>query len=310
MTSSVRARSLALAAAALWLAGSTLVIQRLHAQAPAAPTSSVRALFSQGSMNVYRRFVPEQRARMIDFYDKVLTLRPLQPINLGGGQQMILFGIGTGQIKLASGLKEGRQYHLGALNEATGIRSFTLYFPDEAAVTARLTSLGYPAPSFKDRGDGARAALVQDPGGFWLELVITPQAPPASLARVDVGINVSNLETSRAFYREFVGLDELPPVKDAVLGVTMYPYRHGETTLNLWSIGKGLPADTGSAGVQYVVSDVDTVDARGKARNVTVEQALSNLQGFSLRTVWLNDPDGVTNYFAQVGRARQGNATR
>src|SRR5690242_15122604 len=75
MTSSVRARSLALAAAALWLAGSTLVIQRLHAQAPAAPTSSVRALFSQGSMNVYRRFVPEQRARMIDFYDKVLTLR-------------------------------------------------------------------------------------------------------------------------------------------------------------------------------------------------------------------------------------------
>ena len=25
------------------------------------------------------------------------------------------------------------------------------------------------------------------------------------------------------------------------------------------------------------------------------------MAGFSLRTVWLNDPDGVTNYFAQVG---------
>ena len=32
--------------------------------------------------------------------------------------------------------------------------------------------------------------------------------------------------------------------------------------------------------------------------DVTVEQPLSNMSGFSLRTVWLNDPDGVTNYFA------------
>ena len=100
MTSPVRAGSLALAAAALWFAGS-FAIQQLEAQAPAAATSSVRSFFSQGSMNVYRRFVPEQRAKMIEFYDKVLALRPLQPITLGGGQQMILFGIGTGQIKLA-----------------------------------------------------------------------------------------------------------------------------------------------------------------------------------------------------------------
>ena len=117
--------------------------------------------------------------------------------------------------------------------------------------------------------------------------------------------HVSNLERSRAFYREFVGLDELPAVKDNALGVTRYPYRHGETTVSLWSAGSGLPADTGSAGIQYVVNDVDAVDARAKARNVTVEEPLSNLSGFSLRTVWLNDPDGVTNYFAQVGGARR-----
>ena len=55
-----------------------------------------------------------------------------------------------------------------------------------------------------------------------------------------------------------------------------------------------------------MVSDVDTVDARAKARNVTVEEPLSNMSGFSLRTVWLNDPDGVTNYFAQVGGGRGG----
>jgi catechol 2,3-dioxygenase-like lactoylglutathione lyase family enzyme len=309
MTSTWRARTV-LTAAVLTLCV-TFLGSRTALRAQAAATGgSVRALFSQGSMNVYRRFVPEQRAKMIEFYDKVLTLRPLQPINLGGGQQMILFGIGSGQIKLASGLKEGRQYHLGALNDGTGIRCFTLFFPDEAALTSRLTALGYAAPSFKDMGNGTRAALVQDPGGFTLQLVILPNGQPADYARVEVGINVSDLERSRAFYREFVGLDELPAVKDAVLGVTKYPYRHGETTINLWSVGRNLPADTGSAGIQYVVSDVDTVDARAKTRNVAVEQALSNLQGFSLRTVWLNDPDGVTNYFAQVGGARPANAAR
>jgi catechol 2,3-dioxygenase-like lactoylglutathione lyase family enzyme len=214
---------------------------------------------------------------------------------------MILFGIGSGQIKLATGLKEGREYHLGGVNEATGIRLFTLFFADEAALVARFRALGYPAPVFRASSDGTRAALTLDPGGFTLELVIVPNAPAEAYARVEVGINVSNLEKSRAFYRDFVGLDELLPVHDAVLGVTRYPYRHGETTLNLWSAGKHLPADTGSAGIQYVVSDVDLVDARARARNVAVEQALGDMPGFPLRTVWLNDPDGVTNYFARVG---------
>ena len=37
---------------------------------------------------------------------------------------------------------------------------------------------------------------------------------------------------------------------------------------------------------------------------VHITQALApmaKLAGFDLTTVWLNDPDGVTNYFAQVG---------
>ena len=216
---------------------------------------------------------------------------------------MILFGIGSGQIKLATGLKEGRQYHLGGVNEATGIRLITLFFPDEAALVARFQALGYPTPAFRANSDGTRAALALDPGGFTLQLVIVRNAPAEAYAKVEVGINVSDLEESRAFYRDFVGLDELAPVNDTLLGVTKYPYRHGETTLNIWSAGRHLPADTGSAGIQYVVSNVDIVDARAKARNVTVEQALGDMPGFPLRTVWLNDPDGVTNYFAQVTRS-------
>lgn len=270
-------------------------------QADEVEAASVRQFITQDSMNVYRRFVPEPTEAMVAFYHEVLGLTPLSPIDLGGGQQMILFGIGGGQIKLAAGLKEGRKYHLGGVNDATGIRVFTLYFPDEAALAGRFEAQGYAAPEFLDTGDGRRAALVEDPGGFSLALVIAPDAPAETYEKVEVGINASDLEQSRKFYRDFVGLDELPPVADTLLGVTKYPYRHGATTIHLWSAGEGLPADTGSAGIQYVVNDVDAVDANAKARAITVETPLGNLPGFDLRFVWLNDPDGVTNYFAQVG---------
>lgn len=263
--------------------------------------SNVGSLITHNSMNVFRRFVPAHRASMVKFYEKVLGLKPMKPINLASGRQILRFHIGSGQIKLTSGLKQGRQYHLGAVDEGTGIRLFTLFFPDADVLAGRFQKYGYAAPEFRDYGDGRRAALVKDPGGFTLMLVIVPHAPPETYAKLEVGINVSDLEKSRDFYRDFVGLDELPPVKDPLLGVTKYPYRHGETTINLWSAGKNLPADTGSAGIQYVVSDVAAVNALAKARHVTVETPLGSLPGFNLRFVWLNDPDGVTNYFAQVG---------
>src|SRR5690606_28478747 len=119
------------------------------------------------------------------------------------------------------------------------------------------------------------------------------------------GIHVSDLAKSRAFYREFVGLDELPPVEDKLLGVTRYPYRHKETTLYLYKAGDNLPQDNGSAGIQYVISDAAMADAKGKARNLAVETPLNKLRGFELITVWLNDPDGVTNYYAQVSGGRR-----
>jgi catechol 2,3-dioxygenase-like lactoylglutathione lyase family enzyme len=277
--------------------GAALLAQTATAQ-PAAP---VKPQFVQGSMNVFRRFPKEDAAKMVEFYDKVLALKPLRPIQLNADQQIVLFGIGSGQIKLAAGLEGDRKYHLGAVDEAVGIRLYTLHFPDEAALSARFTANGYPAPQFKDVGDGARAALVKDPAGFTLELVVKPGAAPDLYAGVEVGINVSDLKRSRAWYRDFAGLEELPPVKDALLGVTKYPYRHGQTTVDLWSVGKNLPADTGSAGIQYVTSNVEAIDARAKAEKVVIQTPLGGVPGFNVLTVWLNDPDGVTNYFYQTG---------
>ena len=71
------------------------------------------------------------------------------------------------------------------------------------------------------------------------------------------------------------------------------------TTINLWSAGHGLPANKSSAGIQYVVGNVDAIDARAKERGVQIDRPLGPF-GTNLRTVWMSDPNGVTNYFAQV----------
>ncbi len=268
-------------------------------------TSSTRSLFRQNSMNVFRRFQPDRTADMVRFYTQALALRSLNPIQLTSTQQMLLTGVGSGQIKLSAGQMGTRKYVNGGYKAATGLRILTLTYPDAAAVTKRFADAGFAAPMFADQGDGTKAALVSDPGGFSIEIVIKPGARDHSDDGVGVGISVSDLTRSRAFYREFVGLDELPPVRDKTLGITKYPYRHQETTIYLYKIdGTPLPADTGSAGIQYVISDAAMADAKAKARKIAVETPLNKLRGFDLTTVWLNDPDGVTNYYAQVAARR------
>jgi catechol 2,3-dioxygenase-like lactoylglutathione lyase family enzyme len=263
--------------------------------------SPTRDLFAQNSMNVFRRFPRDKTADMVKFYTEALALRSLSPIQLTQTQQMILTGVGSGQIKLSAGQQGNREYNLdGGVNGGTGIRFFTLTYPDRQAVLDRFAAAGFDAPAFADQGDGTQAAVVTDPGGFPIQIVVKPGAKDGSNDGVGVGIGVSDLEESRAFYREFVGLDELAPVEDRTLGVTKYPFRHNETTLYLYQPA-GDVRDNGSAGIQYVVRDAPMVDAKAKSRSIAVETPLNKLGGFDLVTVWLNDPDGVTNYFAQVG---------
>jgi catechol 2,3-dioxygenase-like lactoylglutathione lyase family enzyme len=263
------------------------------------PAGSLSALSIQPSMNVFRRFASE-RAKMVEFYGDVLGLKQLPSVQLGGTNEMLLFSIGTGQVKLQA-TPAAAQYPNGAVRDVTGLRVLTFFYPDEAALIARFTAKGYAAPVFSARAGGGRAAMVLDPEKQWVELVVMPGAPAATFAKLEVGITASDLEKSRAFYRSFVGLEELAPVNDPVLGATRYPFRHGDTTINVWSFGAGRPANTSSAGIQYVVSDVEKVDAKAKAASVKIDRPLGGF-GQSLRTIWLSDPDGVTNYFAQIMR--------
>jgi len=144
------------------------------------------------------------------------------------------------------------------------------------------------------------SALVKDPDGQMVELLVAPDEPAAIYGQIEIGLTVSNIDVSRKFYREFVGLEELPPVDDPAFHTQRYPYRHGPTIINLRSFGPGIPADTGSGGIQYVVTSAAAVDALAKARQVVIAQPLSTLANFQFMSVWLDDPDGITNYFAQT----------
>ena len=256
----------------------------------------------QPSMNVFRRFAVEPE-RMFEFYGGVLGFKQLTTFSVGNGG-VARFQAGAQELKLTKQVGN-RAYQPGGVKAATGLRLISFFFADETALSRRFVEHGLAAPEFAALGDNTRrTALVLDPDGQQVELVIVPAAAPAQLAAIEVGLTVADLERSRTFYRGFVGLEELPPVRDLRFGTTKYGFRHGATTLNLRSFGMGLPADTGSGGIQYVVSNVDVVDALAKERHVAVEQPLSGLRGFDLRTIWLDDPDGITNYFAETGTSR------
>jgi catechol 2,3-dioxygenase-like lactoylglutathione lyase family enzyme len=264
--------------------------------ATSAPTAtSASPYFVEQSANVFRRFSGDGK-KTLEFYGQVLGFG-----DVGAVGAVSRYQVGPSQLKFTRA-GANATFTRGAINDAAGVRLWTMWFADEAALTKRFVDHGLPAPTFKVV-DGVRSALVADPDGEWVQLVIAPDAPKETYGRLEIGIAANDLEKSRAFYRTFVGLQELPPVKDTLLGVTKYPFRHGSTTISVWATPGPKPTNRQLAGIQYVVKPVDPIWALAQERAIPVEQPLGEtLPG--LVTTWLYDPDQVTNYFAEI-RPRQ-----
>lgn len=290
-----------LAVAALPLSAALYAQAAAPAPAQAAPTAATQPELTKAatvvvpnSLNVFRRFSADG-PKTLAFYGEVLGLKTLGAIG-----QVYRFQVGTSEVKF-SPTGRGRTMTRGGMDAAAGMRLWTFRVADEAAVAARFVARGYPAPVFKTVG-GMRTALVSDPDGEAVQLIVVPAGSP-DLAKLDIGIAANDLEKSRTFYRAFVGLEELPAVDDPLLSVRRYPFRHGTTTVSVWASGGGKPLNPSLAGIQYVVRTVDAVDALAKRHAVPVETPLGDTMP-GLRTVWLYDPDQVTNYFAEI-RPRQ-----
>ena len=258
---------------------------------PPATASTTAPYFVEQSMNVFRRFNGDG-VKTLEFYGQVLGFG-----DVGAVGAVSRYQVGPSQLKFTRAGATAN-YTRGGINDAAGVRLWTMWFADEDALTKRFTAHGYPAPAFKTI-EGVRSALVADPDGEWVQLVVAPNAPKDTYGRLEIGIAANDLEKSRAFYRSFVGLQELPAVKDPVIGVTKYPFRHGSTTISVWATPGPKPTNRQLAGIQYVVKPVDPIWALAQERAIPVEQPLrESLPG--LMTTWLYDPDQVTNYFAEI----------
>lgn len=264
---------------------------------------SVGPVLWMPAMNVFRRYSAENPESIFVFYSDVLGHERLTEFDVGGATGVMRIRAGASELKF-TGRTADRAYEPGGIDNATGLRLWTFFYSDREALVERFTSNGYPAPAFEPMGDtGQSSAVVSDPEGQLVQLIITGDPAGTTYDEIEVGLTVSNLDASRAYYRDFVGLEELDPVFDPAFDTIKYSYRNGSTTISLRSFGDNLPADTGTGGIQYVVSDVELVDRVAREHSIVIDQPLSELRGFALRTVWLDDPDGITNYFAQTGQS-------
>jgi len=252
-----------------------------------------------GEINVFRRFPAERRTQVDAFYSGVLAL-PVLPATAPGGGQMIRYPVGPSEVKLFP--TEMGPSNTAAPGDILGMRLLTFFFADEAALTKRFVDRGLPLPRFQPstaHPGSTRAALVQDPAGHWVELVIVPGASATALARFEIGLAVADVARSRAFYRDVMGLEALEPMSNSVLGATMHGFRHGSVTLRVWAGKTGGTADVQTGGMQYIVWNVSAVNDVAVARGAKIDRPLS--APGQMRTVWLLDPDGINNYFAQYG---------
>src|SRR4030095_16633293 len=142
-----------------------LVLVGESAGAQSSASVSLASLSTQPSMNVFRRFAVEP-AKMAGFYSEVLGLKQLPSLNMPGGGQMMLFAIGSGQVKLQY-TAAASEYTTGPVRDVTGLRVFTLFYPDQAAVTARFVQHGYAAPAFRPGRGNRQIAMVLDPANQW-----------------------------------------------------------------------------------------------------------------------------------------------
>src|SRR5690606_16410589 len=171
--------------------------------------ASARPLLWQPSMNVFRRYAAETDD-MFRFYGGALGLEQLETYNVGNATDVARFRVGTSEVKLTKRVAD-RDYVPGGPRDATGLRLLTFFYPDRDAVVERFREHGYIAPEFRELPGGERwAAVVTDPDGHAVELVIAPDAAARLYDSIEVGLTVGDVERSRAFYREFVGLEELP----------------------------------------------------------------------------------------------------
>ncbi|MFD0417520.1 VOC family protein [Streptomyces sp. NPDC127108] len=123
--------------------------------------------------------------------------------------------------------------------------------------------------------------------------------PPHAPRTGHIGLSVTDLDRSLAFYRDVIGLEVITEGKEEDRRFAFLGHR-GALTLTLWQQAEA-PFERGPAGLHHLAFEVDTIDRvrayEAELRAYGVEFAYDGVvphgEGAASGGIFFHDPDGI-----------------
>ena len=244
------------------------------------------------------------------FYGEVMGLERMSPIPFGATTNPVFFPnavtmqrfrVGSHEIKLLPGWEQTKMKEGGVMN-ALGFRMVNFPIADMKGFKKRLADHGYAEPKLVGMpGSGYRFGMLKDPDGNQVEFhTYESDAPDGWEESVQYAMTVSDVEATRKFYGELLGMDEMPAVPMPTNPSTkVYLFRNGPTIIKFWAGEKGLPHQGGRHWkqygfryVQYQTKDVHATHAFMKERGATIDLPPTPVRSLPVDIMFVADPDG------------------
>jgi len=256
-----------------------------------------------------------------EFYGDVLGLEPMSPIPFSDKtadvffpQAVVMqrFKVGTHEIKLLPGLDSTKKQE-GGIDNAIGFRMVNYPIIDIDAFKARLKAHGYPEPEINAMANTPyRFGLMEDPDGNTVEFFYYEGGGPAGWQdTIHIALTVSDVEASREFYGETLGMTERPSIQMPGGDRTVYLFQHGPTLIKFWSYGADLPNHAGRHNdaygyryIQYPAKDIRATYDFVKARGATIDMPPTAVESMPVEIMFVADPDGIINEMFGVVRPK------
>lgn len=244
--------------------------------------------------------VPSDPEVSCSFYRDLIGLQPEPSVTFASGVRQDRFALGQHRVKI-NRVQPAPARESGGVEAAIGMRLLALILDQDhfEGVLARLDAAGRKRSTLAVGDAPYRVELTKDPDGTVIELVgLKAAAGAPGTDRVQIGLTVADIERSRRFYGEVLGLREQPQVAlGGALG-TRYAYTWGNTTIKFWRVPGELPVRTGPpngrAGLRTftaVVPDIEAAHAELVAKGVAITLPPLELPGIA-RILFFSDPDG------------------
>jgi catechol 2,3-dioxygenase-like lactoylglutathione lyase family enzyme len=273
--------------------------------------TSVGDLLQKPSLNVVLVVADMDKAK--EFYGEVLGLAPMAPIYFNEKSAEVFFPhattmerfrVGTHEIKLLPGLQSTKPSP-GGVETGIGIRMLNFPITDIEAFKSRLKDHGYPEPEIHSLPDSNyRFGLLKDPDGNQVEFfTYDGEGPEGWDETIHIALTVSDIEASRSFYGEMLGMTELPPITLPLDGTRkVYFFQNGPTLIKFWSYGRDLPNHAGRhfdaygfRYIQYPVKDIAAAHDFVKQQGAMVELPPTSMKSMPVKLMFVADPDGIIN---------------